>query len=62
MNYEEMLTWILFYRSILATTKLPMVESTLPNGNFGVFLYHVNAVGGLPRRASGATMRGETRR
>ena len=32
MNYEEMLTWILFYRSILATRKLPMVDIPDPAG------------------------------
>lgn len=32
MNYEEMLTWILFYRSILATLKLPMVDIPDPAG------------------------------
>jgi 4-hydroxyphenylpyruvate dioxygenase len=32
MNYEEMLTWILFYRSILATEKTPMVDVVDPAG------------------------------
>ena len=26
MNYEEMLTWLLFYTSIFRTRKLPMVD------------------------------------
>jgi 4-hydroxyphenylpyruvate dioxygenase len=32
MNYEEMLTWILFYTSIFHTRKLPMVDVVDPGG------------------------------
>ncbi len=32
MNYEEMLTWILFYTSIFNTAKMPMVEVVDPAG------------------------------
>lgn len=32
MNYEEMLTWILFYRSIFAVDKSPMVDVVDPSG------------------------------
>ena len=32
MNYEEMLTWILFYTSIFATHKTPMVDIVDPAG------------------------------
>ncbi len=32
MNYEEMLTWLLFYTSILETRKLPMVDVVDPAG------------------------------
>lgn len=32
MNYEEMLTWILFYISIFATQKTPMVDIVDPGG------------------------------
>ncbi|MDQ0315878.1 bifunctional sugar phosphate isomerase/epimerase/4-hydroxyphenylpyruvate dioxygenase family protein [Amorphus orientalis] len=32
MNYEEMLTWILFYVSIFRTRKLPMVDVVDPGG------------------------------
>lgn len=32
MNYEEMLTWILFYTSIFRTTKSPMVDVVDPAG------------------------------
>jgi 4-hydroxyphenylpyruvate dioxygenase len=32
MNYEEMLTWVLFYTSILRTRKLPMVDVVDPGG------------------------------
>ncbi|MDF2799008.1 MAG: sugar phosphate isomerase/epimerase and 4-hydroxyphenylpyruvate protein, partial [Devosia sp.] len=32
MNYEEMLTWILFYRSIFVTDKSPMVDVVDPSG------------------------------
>jgi 4-hydroxyphenylpyruvate dioxygenase len=32
MNYEEMLTWVLFYRSIFETTKSPMVDVLDPAG------------------------------
>ena len=32
MNYEEMLTWILFYRSIFVTEKSPMVDVVDPSG------------------------------
>ncbi len=32
MNYEEMLTWILFYRSIFAAEKSPMVDVVDPSG------------------------------
>jgi 4-hydroxyphenylpyruvate dioxygenase len=32
MNYEEMLTWILFYTSIFATHKTPMVDIVDPGG------------------------------
>jgi 4-hydroxyphenylpyruvate dioxygenase len=32
MNYEEMLTWVLFYTSIFRTTKLPMVDVVDPAG------------------------------
>ncbi|HLT76923.1 MAG TPA: TIM barrel protein [Ferrovibrio sp.] len=32
MNYEEMLTWILFYTSIFATRKTPMVDIVDPAG------------------------------
>jgi 4-hydroxyphenylpyruvate dioxygenase len=32
MNYEEMLTWVLFYTSILKTRKLPMVDVVDPAG------------------------------
>ncbi|WIJ25069.1 bifunctional sugar phosphate isomerase/epimerase/4-hydroxyphenylpyruvate dioxygenase family protein [Devosia sp. RR2S18] len=32
MNYEEMLTWLLFYRSIFATEKSPMVDVPDPSG------------------------------
>ncbi len=32
MNYEEMLTWILFYTSIFRTRKLPMVDVVDPGG------------------------------
>lgn len=32
MNYEEMLTWILFYRSIFLTEKSPMVDVVDPSG------------------------------
>ncbi len=32
MNYEEMLTWILFYRSIFVTEKTPMVDVVDPSG------------------------------
>jgi 4-hydroxyphenylpyruvate dioxygenase len=32
MNYEEMLTWVLFYISIFRTTKLPMVDVVDPAG------------------------------
>lgn len=32
MNYEEMLTWILFYRSIFATEKSAMVDVPDPSG------------------------------
>ena len=32
MNYEEMLTWILFYRSILVAEKSPMVDVVDPSG------------------------------
>ncbi|MEX0955722.1 MAG: TIM barrel protein [Rhizobiaceae bacterium] len=32
MNYEEMLTWVLFYTSILKTRKLPMVDVVDPGG------------------------------
>ncbi len=32
MNYEEMLTWVLFYLSIFATEKMPMVDVIDPAG------------------------------
>jgi 4-hydroxyphenylpyruvate dioxygenase len=32
MNYEEMLTWLLFYTSIFATSKTPMVDVVDPAG------------------------------
>ena len=32
MNYEEMLTWLLFYTSIFATRKTPMVDVVDPSG------------------------------
>lgn len=32
MNYEEMLTWVLFYTSIFRTEKLPMVDVVDPGG------------------------------
>ena len=32
MNYEEMLTWVLFYVSIFRTNKLPMVDVVDPGG------------------------------
>jgi 4-hydroxyphenylpyruvate dioxygenase len=32
MNYEEMLTWLLFYTSIFRTRKLPMVDVADPGG------------------------------
>ncbi|NMA96757.1 MAG: sugar phosphate isomerase/epimerase and 4-hydroxyphenylpyruvate domain-containing protein [Phyllobacteriaceae bacterium] len=32
MNYEEMLTWLLFYRSIFVTEKSPMVDVVDPSG------------------------------
>jgi 4-hydroxyphenylpyruvate dioxygenase len=32
MNYDEMLTWILFYRSIFATRKSPLVDVADPAG------------------------------
>jgi len=32
MNYEEMLTWLLFYRSIFSVKKSPMVDVTDPAG------------------------------
>jgi 4-hydroxyphenylpyruvate dioxygenase len=32
MNYEEMLTWILFYRSIFVVEKSPMVDVVDPSG------------------------------
>ncbi|MGE0255749.1 MAG: bifunctional sugar phosphate isomerase/epimerase/4-hydroxyphenylpyruvate dioxygenase family protein [Alphaproteobacteria bacterium] len=32
MNYEEMLTWVLFYTSIFATRKTPMVDIADPAG------------------------------
>ncbi|MEO3432019.1 TIM barrel protein [Inquilinus sp. CAU 1745] len=32
MNYEEMLTWLLFYTSIFRTRKLPMVDVVDPGG------------------------------
>ncbi|MFP1631078.1 bifunctional sugar phosphate isomerase/epimerase/4-hydroxyphenylpyruvate dioxygenase family protein [Zhengella sp. ZM62] len=32
MNYEEMLTWLLFYTSIFATAKTPMVDVVDPAG------------------------------
>jgi 4-hydroxyphenylpyruvate dioxygenase len=32
MNYDEMLTWVLFYRSIFATKKSPMVDVLDPGG------------------------------
>src|SRR3546814_18745677 len=32
MNYEEMLTWLLFYTSIFRTSKLPMVDVVDPAG------------------------------
>lgn len=32
MNYEEMLTWLLFYTSIFRTRKLPMVDVVDPSG------------------------------
>jgi 4-hydroxyphenylpyruvate dioxygenase len=32
MNYEEMLTWLLFYTSIFRTRKLPMVDVIDPGG------------------------------
>ncbi len=32
MNYEEMLTWILFYRSIFVAEKSPMVDVVDPSG------------------------------
>src|SRR5690606_11091324 len=32
MNYEEMLTWILFYRSIFIAEKSPMVDVVDPSG------------------------------
>jgi 4-hydroxyphenylpyruvate dioxygenase len=32
MNYEEMLTWVLFYTSIFATRKSPMVDVLDPSG------------------------------
>jgi len=32
MNYEEMLTWILFYRSIFVADKSPMVDVVDPSG------------------------------
>jgi 4-hydroxyphenylpyruvate dioxygenase len=32
MNYEEMLTWVLFYVSIFRTRKLPMVDVVDPGG------------------------------
>ena len=32
MNYEEMLTWLLFYTSIFATHKTPMVDVVDPSG------------------------------
>ena len=32
MNYEEMLTWVLFYTSIFRTRKLPMVDVVDPGG------------------------------
>ncbi len=32
MNYEEMLTWLLFYTSIFDTTKTPMVDVVDPGG------------------------------
>ena len=32
MNYDEMLTWVLFYRSIFATRKSPVVDVLDPSG------------------------------
>jgi 4-hydroxyphenylpyruvate dioxygenase len=32
MNYEEMLTWVLFYTAIFATAKSPMVDVLDPSG------------------------------
>ena len=32
MNYEEMLTWLLFYTAIFETRKLPMVDVVDPGG------------------------------
>jgi 4-hydroxyphenylpyruvate dioxygenase len=32
MNYDEMLTWVLFYRSIFATRKSPVVDVADPSG------------------------------
>jgi 4-hydroxyphenylpyruvate dioxygenase len=32
MNYEEMLSWVLFYTSIFRTGKLPMVDVVDPGG------------------------------
>lgn len=32
MNYEEMLTWVLFYRSIFATRKSPVIDVADPSG------------------------------
>jgi 4-hydroxyphenylpyruvate dioxygenase len=52
MNYEEMLTWVLFYTSIFRTRKTPMVDVVDPGG-----LVRSQVIEGVDsrRRASAST-------
>ncbi len=53
MNYEEMLTWVLFYTSIFATAKSPMVDILDPSGIIRSQVIE-NAVGSLRLTLNGA--------
>ncbi|MCR6672925.1 bifunctional sugar phosphate isomerase/epimerase/4-hydroxyphenylpyruvate dioxygenase family protein [Devosia ginsengisoli] len=53
MNYEEMLTWILFYRSIFVAEKSPMVDVVDPSGLVRSQIIE-NAAGSLRLTLNGA--------
>jgi 4-hydroxyphenylpyruvate dioxygenase len=53
MNYEEMLTWVLFYTAIFATAKSPMVDVLDPSGLIRSQVIE-NATGSLRLTLNGA--------